>query len=53
MAGGIPELRLKTAILNHRAWMAVDLVAAADDTLPLDTYYPYIFRLIKDLANED
>lgn len=53
MADGIPELRLKTAILNHRAWMAVDLVAAADDTLPLDTYYPYIFRLIKDLANED
>ena len=53
MAESVPELRLRTAVADHRAWMAVDLLAADNEDLPLDTFYPYIFRLIRDLANDD
>lgn len=53
MAESVPELRLRTALAEHRAWMAVDLMMPENEELPLETYYPYIFRLIKDLANED
>jgi uncharacterized protein YegJ (DUF2314 family) len=53
MANSIPELRLKTAVAEHRAWLSVDLMVPGNEDLPLDTFYPYIFRLIKDLANDD
>lgn len=53
MAESVPELRLKTAVAEHTAWMSVDLLVPENEDLPLDTFYPFIFRLIKDLANED
>lgn len=49
----MPELRLRKAIEQHRAWLSVDLIRPADLTLPLDVFYPYIFRLIRELADAD
>ena len=53
MAEDIPELRLRNAVLEHGAWMAVDLMRPANEDLPLDSFYPYIFRLIRELADDD
>ena len=53
MSESINELRLKTAVASHQAWLSVDLLTPSNSDLPLDTYYPYIFRLISELANND
>jgi uncharacterized protein YegJ (DUF2314 family) len=52
VAGEIGELRLRNAVLGHRAWLSVDLLSPADADLPLEAYYPAIIRLIYELADE-
>lgn len=52
VAGEIGELRLRNAVLGHRAWLSVDLLSPADASLPLEAYYPAIIRLIYELADE-
>jgi len=49
----IPDLRLRKAVKEHSAWLSVDLMHAFDESLPVDTFYPYIFALIRELADED
>jgi uncharacterized protein YegJ (DUF2314 family) len=49
----MPELRLRKAIEDHTAWLAVDLTSGFPGYLPADVYYPYIFRLIRELADDD
>ncbi|RYD55351.1 MAG: hypothetical protein EOP83_21690, partial [Verrucomicrobiaceae bacterium] len=53
MAGKMPELRLRKAIEDHTAWLSVDLMSGFLGDLPVDVYYPYIFRLIRELADDD
>ncbi len=50
VADEIGELRLRRAILEHRAWLAVDLVLPFDDSLPREAFYPLIIRLIYELV---
>jgi uncharacterized protein YegJ (DUF2314 family) len=52
VADEIGELRLRNAILEHSAWLSVDLLSPADDSLPREAYYPAIIRLIYELADE-
>jgi uncharacterized protein YegJ (DUF2314 family) len=49
----MPELRLRKALEEHAAWISVDLMHGFVGDLPPDIYYPYIFRLIRELADED
>jgi uncharacterized protein YegJ (DUF2314 family) len=49
----MPELRLRKALEEHTAWLSVDLMQGFLGDLPLDVYYPYIFRLIRELADDD
>ena len=49
----MPELRLRKAIEDHTAWISVDLMSGFLGDLPTDVYYPYIFRLIRELADDD
>ena len=49
----IPELRLRKALEDHTAWLSVDLMHGFLSDLPLEVYYPYIFRLIRELADDD
>lgn len=49
----IPDLRLRKAVKEHEAWLAVDLMHSFDENLSPDLYYPYIFRLVLELADED
>lgn len=49
----IPDLRLRKAVKEHEAWLAVDLMHSFDENLSPDLYYPYIFRLVRELADED
>jgi uncharacterized protein YegJ (DUF2314 family) len=53
MAAKMPELRLRKALEDHTAWLSVDLMSGFLGDLPTDVYYPYIFRLIRELADED
>jgi uncharacterized protein YegJ (DUF2314 family) len=53
VAEEVGELRLRKALLDHRAWIAVDLLAPSDESLPREHFYPAIIRLIHDLADED
>lgn len=53
MAANLPELRLKQAVLDHRAWLSVDLMRPTNEDLPLDSFYSKIFQLILSLADED
>ncbi|MBL9157100.1 MAG: DUF2314 domain-containing protein [Verrucomicrobiales bacterium] len=53
VADEIGELRLRHAILEHSAWIAVDLLSPDDDSLPRESFYPAIIRLIYELADED
>lgn len=53
VADAIGELRLRHAILEHSAWIAVDLLSPDDDSLPRESFYPAIIRLIYELADED
>ena len=52
-AAKIPDLRLRKAVEDHTAWLSVDLMQGFLDDLPTDVYYPYIFRLIRELADDD
>jgi hypothetical protein len=49
----MPELRLRKALEDHKAWLSVDLMHGFLRDLPLEVYYPYIFRLIRELADDD
>lgn len=49
----IPELRLRKIVEEHTAWLAVDLLHAFESELPADLHYPFIFRLIRELADDD
>lgn len=53
MVKGIPDLRLRSRILEHEAWLSVDLIRPLREDLPRDSFYPYIFSLIRELADED
>ncbi|MCB1206425.1 MAG: DUF2314 domain-containing protein [Verrucomicrobiae bacterium] len=52
VAGEIGELRLRKAVLDHRAWLSVDLLSPGDESLPLEAYYPAIIRLVYELSDE-
>ncbi|MCB1306112.1 MAG: DUF2314 domain-containing protein, partial [Leptospiraceae bacterium] len=52
-AGHFREKRLRHAIQEHQAWIAVDLITPFDTSLPREEYYPLIIRLIYELADED
>jgi uncharacterized protein YegJ (DUF2314 family) len=47
------ELRLRKAIEDHQAWMAVDLIRLHDDAAAPESVYPQIARLIAELAGDD
>jgi uncharacterized protein YegJ (DUF2314 family) len=49
----VPDLRLRKALEEHTAWLSVDLMQGFLGDLPTDVYYPYIFRLIRELADDD
>ena len=53
VAEEIGELRLRRAILEHQAWLSVDLMVPVDEDLPLEDFYPLIIRLIYELAGDD
>lgn len=53
MVEGITDLRMRSRILEHEAWLSVDLIRPLRQDLPPDCFYPYIFRLIRELADED
>jgi uncharacterized protein YegJ (DUF2314 family) len=49
----IPELRLRKIVEEHAAWLSVDLVHPFESDLPPDLHYPFIFRLIRELADDE
>lgn len=49
----IPELRLRKIVDEHAAWLSVDLLHPFESDLTPDLYYPYIFRLIRELADQE
>src|SRR6185503_16540878 len=53
LAQSIPDLRLRKAVEDHRAWVAVDLMQPFDESRPRESYYPSIARLIAELAGDD
>ena len=52
MAQGASDLRLKKAIEDHRAWMAVDYMHGFVPDRPREGYYLPIARLIAELADD-
>jgi uncharacterized protein YegJ (DUF2314 family) len=48
----IPELRIRQAVLEHRAWCSVDLLHLPDE-LPRESAYTYIGKLVAEFADED
>lgn len=50
VANGIPELRLRNAVLEHQAWLSVD---ATSPPWATDDPYLSIGKLLAELANED
>ena len=53
LARSIPDLRLRKAVEEHRAWLAVDLMQPFDPTRPRESFYPAIAKLIAELAGDD
>lgn len=53
VADSLPELRLRQALLRHRAWLAVDLLSPTDEEMPREDFYPLIIRLIYELEDDD
>ena len=53
LAQSIPDLRLRKAVEDHRAWLAVDLMQPFDEKRPRDSFYPAIARLIAEAAGDD
>ncbi|MFD0892969.1 DUF2314 domain-containing protein [Luteolibacter ambystomatis] len=49
----IPEMRLQKAVRDHGAWLSIDLTAPFDKSLPAESFYPHIFRLLRELADGD
>ena len=47
------ELRLRQAIEQNQAWLAVDLMHAFDATRPIASFYPQVARLVAELAGPD
>lgn len=53
MARSLSDLRVRKAVEDHRAWLAVDLMHAFDPARPRESFYPSIGRLIAELAGDD
>lgn len=53
LAQSIPDLRLRKAVEEHRAWVAVDLMQSFDEARPRESFYPAIGRLIAEVAGGD
>jgi uncharacterized protein YegJ (DUF2314 family) len=53
LAQSIPDLRLRKAVEDHCAWVAVDLMQPFDESRPRDSFYPAIGRLIAEVAGGD
>lgn len=55
----VPDLRLRKAIADHTAWLAVDLVGASglesgpDGEVDAAEFYPQIMKLICELADDE
>jgi uncharacterized protein YegJ (DUF2314 family) len=47
------ELRLRKAIEDHQAWLAVDLISLHDENAAPESVYPHIAKLIAELAGDD
>jgi uncharacterized protein YegJ (DUF2314 family) len=52
-AADMPEVRLRQAIAENRAWVAVDLMVPHDASRSAESFYPAIGRLIAELAGPD
>jgi uncharacterized protein YegJ (DUF2314 family) len=53
MAHSLEDLRVRKAVEDHRAWLAVDLMHPFDPGRPRESFYPSIARLIAELAGDD
>lgn len=51
MADEIDELRFRKMLVEHKAWMSVDLISSFEDE-PREKAYPLIGKLIAELADE-
>jgi uncharacterized protein YegJ (DUF2314 family) len=49
----IPELRIRNIVEEHAAWLSVDLLHPFENDLTPVLLYPFIFRLIRELADEE
>lgn len=52
-AEGTRDLHLREVLLENRAWIAVDLMAPTDESVPREALYPAVARLIAALAGPD
>ena len=52
-AADAKELRLRKAIEDHQAWLAVDLISLHDEKAAPESVYPQIAKLIAELAGDD
>jgi uncharacterized protein YegJ (DUF2314 family) len=53
VADATVEMRLRKAILEHQAWLSVDLMQVADPNVKPEALYPQIARLMAELAGPD
>ncbi len=49
----VKELRLRKALLDHRAWLSVDLISMQDEAAPREKAYGQIAKLIAELSGPD
>jgi uncharacterized protein YegJ (DUF2314 family) len=49
----VPELRLRHAIAQHTAWLAVDFLSPESEEVSPEVVFPAIARLIYELADEE
>lgn len=52
-AADAKELRLRKALEDHQAWLAVDLIRVHDEKAAPESVYPQIAKLIAELAGDD
>ena len=52
-AEAMPELRLRHAVEQHRAWISVDLIGAPEEESERVAHYPAIGKLIAELSGPD
>jgi len=50
---GTVDLRLRQVLRENRAWIAVDLMSPTDESVPRESLYPPVARLIAELAGPD